>query len=407
MLFENELRLICDTLRKCHVYTAVVSVQQSASELFENEVDSLLGRAMTRKLLVKQVLGELEPETMYKAVDELNLCYRYLLLPNESERLVLFIGPYLNSPFSSEQMLELGERLKISPKAQHYLNEYFMGIPVLAENSHLFVLINTFCERIWGSPSFAIVDVNNEPFSPVSPINESAQSDNVDDVFVNMKTMEQRYNFENELMTAVSLGQIHKESLFLSGFSDNVFEKRATDPLRNLKNYCIITNTLLRKAAENGGVHPLYLDRVSSDFAQKIELLPTVSDNVDLIKTMFRSYCNLVREHSMKSYSSVVQKTIISIDSDLSADLSLSSLAESQKVSAGYLSTVFKKETGKTVTEYIREKRIKYAKHLLATTQLQVQTVALHCGILDVQYFSKIFKKSTGKTPKEYRDSIK
>ena len=85
----------------------------------------------------------------------------------------------------------------------------------------------------------------------------------------------------------------------------------------------------------------------------------------------------------------------------------MSTLAESQNVSSGYLSTVFKKETGKTVTGYIRDKRIKHAMHLLSTTHLQIQTIALHCGIMDVQYFSKLFKKQTGKTPKEYRESIK
>lgn len=76
-------------------------------------------------------------------------------------------------------------------------------------------------------------------------------------------------------------------------------------------------------------------------------------------------------------------------------------------MSAGYLSTVFSKETGKTVTEYIREKRMKHAAFLLSTTHLQIQTVALHCGIMDVQYFSKTFKKFMGKTPKEYRESTK
>ena len=122
---------------------------------------------------------------------------------------------------------------------------------------------------------------------------------------------------------------------------------------------------------------------------------------------MFRRYCRLVRKHSVKDYSRVVRETILLIDSDLAADLTLSSLAANQKISAGYLSTVFKKETGKTVSEFIRDKRIKHAAHLLLTTHLQIQTIALHCGIMDVQYFSKIFKKQTGKTPKEYRESMK
>lgn len=48
-----------------------------------------------------------------------------------------------------------------------------------------------------------------------------------------------------------------------------------------------------------------------------------------------------------------------------------------------------------------------HAMHLLTTTGLQIQTVALHCGVMDVQYFSKMFKRQTGMTPREYRESMR
>ena len=329
------------------------------------------------------------------------------MLPTNDISKILFIGPYLTSPISDRALLELTEKYKIPPKDHRYLKEYYDSIPVLSDGCQLFTMLNTFCETIWGSPSFSIVDTNSDHHQPASPINESSNSDSFDDIIINMKAMEKRYSFENELMEAVSLGQIHKEAFFLSTSSENVFEKRTSDPLRNMKNYCIIMNTLLRKAAERGGVHPVYINRVSSTFAIKIEQIQSLSDGNELMKEMFRSYCRLVRKHSLKDYSLVVQKTILLIDSDLAADLSLSTLAASQNVSPGYLSTIFRRETGKTVSNYIREKRIKHAAHLLATTKLQIQTVALHCGIVDVQYFSKIFKKLMGKTPKEYRESLK
>ena len=150
-----------------------------------------------------------------------------------------------------------------------------------------------------------------------------------------------------------------------------------------------------------------HLNDISSDYAAKIELLTKVSSASDLMLDMFRSYCKLVRSHSMRNYSATVQKVIAIIDSDLSANLSLGVLARSQNINPAYLSTVFKKETGKTVVEYINGERIRLAKHLLETTHLQIQTIAVNCGIMDVQYFSKVFKKHTGKTPKEYRKSLK
>ena len=83
--------------------------------------------------------------------------------------------------------------------------------------------------------------------------------------------------------------------------------------------------------------------------------------------------------------------------------MNLHKLAEKLNVSNVYLSSIFKKETGKTVTEYIRDKRLSYAEYLLEYTNLQVQTVALHCGMIDVHYFSKQFKRHTGKTPTAFR----
>ena len=125
------------------------------------------------------------------------------------------------------------------------------------------------------------------------------------------------------------------------------------------------------------------------------------------MRDMFSSYCRLVRKHSQQSYSLPVRQTMLIIDSDLSSDLSPSELAKSQNISLGYLCSVFKRETGKTLSEYIREKRMQMASHLLATTQLQIQSVAAKCGIMDVQYFSKMFKAATGTTPKEYREMQK
>ncbi|MBR2011563.1 MAG: helix-turn-helix transcriptional regulator [Clostridia bacterium] len=407
MFYESELRFLCDTFQKCHVQTAVLPADNLKSALMNTDLGALFGKAAPERVFTTSAFDNICACTMYKLTDHFQLCYIYFLLPDPTNSTLLLIGPYLPSPPSPGAVLEIGEKNGASPKSQRYLDEYYAGLPILEQNSHLFFMLNTFCERIWNSPSFSIIDVNNEHQSPASPISEPTHSNNFDDVLVSMKAMENRYSFENELMRAVTLGQIHKESMLQASFSADFFEKRTADPLRNAKNYCIIMNTLLRKAAEAGGVHPMYLNNVSSDFALKIEQLYSFSQAPGLMRDMFRTYCRLVRKHSTNKYSRVVQKTVLLVDSDLSANLSLGTLAAVQGISPGYLSTVFKKETGKTVSQYIREKRINHAAHLLSTTHLQIQTVALHCGIMDVQYFSKIFKMQTGKTPKEYRESIK
>lgn len=408
MFYENELRLLCETFKKCHVQALTASPSDPADSVIVTDLGEAAGKVIGKGATVREYVGNTEERTLYKYTDPFGLRYTYLVLPSASSRAsMLFIGPYLSAPISSRQALELGESLGVSPKGQKHFEQYCQGITVIEDGSPLLIMLNTFCERIWGSPSFAIVDRAIENALPASPINEPAHSDNFDDVLMSMRAMEKRYEFENELMQAVTLGQMHKEPILLAAFSDRAFEKRVADPVRNAKNYGIIMNTLLRKAAEKGGVHPVYLDRISSQFAHRIEQMTSLSENTELMCDIFRAYCRLVRKHSMKNFSKAVQKTVLVIDSDLAADLSLSSLAANQGISAGYLSAIFKKETGKTVSEYIREKRMKHAAHLLGTTRLQIQTVALHCGIVDVQYFSKLFKRHTGMTPKEYREANK
>jgi YesN/AraC family two-component response regulator len=165
-------------------------------------------------------------------------------------------------------------------------------------------------------------------------------------------------------------------------------------------------NTLFRKAAEKGGVHPIYLNTISSDFAKRIENINSLSVTQSFMLEIMRTYCQLVRRHSVKNLSPLIKKIIIKIESDLSENLSLKELAKENNVSANYLSGLFKKENGVTLTEYVNSKRIEHAKHLLKNTNLQIQTIAQHCGIFDLHYFCRIFKKMTGKTPSSYRSSL-
>jgi len=84
-------------------------------------------------------------------------------------------------------------------------------------------------------------------------------------------------------------------------------------------------------------------------------------------------------------------------------EISLSRIAGIFSYSEKYLSSLFKRETGFTLTEYVNKQRVNHAIFLLNSTEMQIQTIAQYCGIPDVNYFTKIFKKMVGKTPKEYR----
>lgn len=407
MKFEKESQFLIDTLKRCHIHTAFLSAEDTADRMMDSFLTSIVGEHQLKKTTLCEILGGVEDKTKYNFVNELKLNYVLIPIFEGKEKKLLSIGPYLTNPMSSNQILEICESLGFAPNIQRFLKEYYSTLPMLSPQDHLHMMIDAFCERIWETPSFAMVDVSNGHMLSFSSIDNITRNDDFDETLANIERLELRYSFENEMIKAVSLGQQHKDKELMSAFDGQMFERRVQDPVRNGKNYCIIMNTLLRKAAEQGGVHPLHIDKISSRIATKIEQMTSVNSMPDMMKEMFSSYCRLVRKHTTNKYSNVVKNTILMIESDISAELSLHELAKKQNITAEYLATVFKKETGKTVIEYIRDKRINHALHLLNTTNLQIQTIAMHCGIIDVQYFSKIFKKQVGKTPREYRENIR
>lgn len=350
-------------------------------------------------------LHKAEPCIVYKLTDPFYATHLFFLLPDTCPQQLFLAGPYLSTEPTEEQILELAEKIGVPPRSMHLLKDYYGSLPLFHDENPIFSAIYTFCETIWGQDTFTVMDINQELLDIFTNF-FSNPAPGTDETLQRMRILEKRYSAENEMLNAISQGLPQKMDRVFSRLTENAIEQRSPDPLRNMKNYCIIMNTLFRKAAENGSVHPIYLDSVSSGYARKIELVTSTRDIPSLMEEMFHSYCRLVKKHSTKSYSLPIQKAIIHIDSDLSSDLSLKTLANLQNISASYLSSLFKKETGQTVTDYVNQKRMRLAMQLLGTTKLQIQTIAQHCGILDVNYFTKMFKKYTQQTPKEYRKAI-
>lgn len=78
-------------------------------------------------------------------------------------------------------------------------------------------------------------------------------------------------------------------------------------------------------------------------------------------------------------------------------------IAEKVGFNYAYFSTLFKKETGQTLTEYALQIRIQKAKQLLLNPGISIMEVAEEVGYTDLKYFAKQFKKVTNLSPKEYR----
>ena len=101
-----------------------------------------------------------------------------------------------------------------------------------------------------------------------------------------------------------------------------------------------------------------------------------------------------------------VERAIQYIENHYSEDISLEMVAEQIKISSYYLSRLMKLEAGVTFTEYLTNIRMKEAVRLSVETMLPLKEIAERCGYYNITYFCKVFKKQTGKTISEYRRNL-
>ena len=90
------------------------------------------------------------------------------------------------------------------------------------------------------------------------------------------------------------------------------------------------------------------------------------------------------------------------MDAHYQEKLSLAEIAEHLNISTGYLSIVFKRFTGTTLSDYIAQVKIEHAKELIDSHQYLMYEISDMLGFENPYYFSRVFKKVTGISPRNY-----
>lgn len=103
-------------------------------------------------------------------------------------------------------------------------------------------------------------------------------------------------------------------------------------------------------------------------------------------------------------YVSTLKKAKRYIEEHLTEDLNRQQVAEAVHVNADYLSRILKEDTGRSLSEYIKYRRILEAQKWLDYSEMSVTQVAESAGFKNTAYFSTAFKQVTGFTPLDYRN---
>lgn len=318
----------------------------------------------------------------------------------------LVVGPFLDHTLSDATFYEVIEFLHLTIEHAAKLKLFYQSLPV-CDTTQITDIFQLVWERISDTPSSSEVTLLDYRILS-RELNSSAVPTKEIEKNIIYKTMEERYLLEEKMLHAISIGDVEKAQEYsksTSSFAESLV--RTKDFIRNKKNLLTIANTLCRKAAQAGGVHPVYLDEISTKWAIRIENTSSLEALDNMMPHMIRAYCILVKNHSLAQYSPIVKKAVNYIKLNIASPLTVSEVAHEVGVSPDYLTRLFKKELDAPVISFINQKRIQASLKLLNTTDLYIQDIGDMVGIPDTSYFNKLFKKYIGISPKQYRESLK
>ena len=98
-----------------------------------------------------------------------------------------------------------------------------------------------------------------------------------------------------------------------------------------------------------------------------------------------------------------VRRIVDHVEAYLDQDIRIADLAREVGVSAGYLHRAFRESTGRTPLEFVNERRVRRAQHILETEPASMADIALRIGFQSPSHFSRIFRAITGCSPSRYR----
>lgn len=123
-----------------------------------------------------------------------------------------------------------------------------------------------------------------------------------------------------------------------------------------------------------------------------------------VVMAFLAQYIQLKLKEQTVQQHNLIQRVARYLEEHLEANVTVKQLAEQFHLNSSYLSVLFKKEMGRTISDFVQETRMNKAKELLRDPNIKVYEVSEQVGFQTAAYFTFLFKKLTGTTPQEFRD---
>ena len=308
------------------------------------------------------------------------------------------IGPFLLEPMREGEVSNLIEHLKLPINKKTQMVRCYQAFPVVSEQQAFYM--GRFLEKILSPHDF---------ISGAARSSES-DSDSLPLQQQNYFTRTSKFHhspffLEQEVSRMISTGNEESAMLILSKINALHRATLAEEPMRSLKNSLIGSCGFFSRAAIAGGVPSEEAFTISDKYILEIENSNRILELNKIEEKMLRGFSRMVKSLKEIKYSTVVLTTIQYIRDHLTEDLSIPTLARVSYVHPNYLSALFHRETGITLSNYIRKQRIEEAKNYIRYSAESISEIAAFYCFSSQSHFIKAFREETGFTPKQYRSA--
>ncbi len=391
----NNIRILSSVIK---VDIAYESADGQLTAFFDSISDSpLMHSANLRRMLKEGAAGQAAP---YLLAGEAGTYFAAIRTVGGT----IFIGPMCHERLSNIKLKQMLRSYGADPEGMRSLPVF-----TLPQIRNMILLANTVVNQsnleneellqlnriIFGD------DFKNRIEQESFILKEEEQNDGSD------ATYRHSYHEEQLLMQAIREGRA-ADAVRLAENMDNDSGRLSGNYIRHRRNLAMIGIALCARAAIDGGVFPETAYRVSGYYIDKCD---AAQDPAHLLHYRNRAIEELTGRVAEKlnrpASSNYVEIAKDYIRKHYREKIYLADVAESLGISEGYLSRLFRQETGACFQDQINEERVTRAANLLLYSELSLSQIAEYVNFPNQSYFGKIFKKYKNMTPKKFRDTYR
>ncbi len=215
------------------------------------------------------------------------------------------------------------------------------------------------------------------------------------------------YERENAFFKSIQDGDVAETQRLYQPLGTSNMGRLSENPLRNLQYHLTITVALITRSCIEGGMEMEEAYNLSDIYIRSIDKCASEDEIRMLHSELVLDYAQrmqIIRKRNR--YPKAVTVCMDYIYDNLHTKLTLAELAKAAGLSVPYLSKLFRREVGITVSEYITRKRIETAENMLRYSDFSCLAIADYLCFSSESHFIQVFRKYTGYTPKRYREAF-